>query len=64
MPQESNFYGNRVPVVTRNFISKGGQLKSSDKEDFAAKSGFDLLKDIADGKLNPLKSVYQIICDP
>lgn len=60
----SNSYGNRVFVVTRNFASEGKQLKSSDKEDLATKSGFDLLKDIADGKLNSSKNVYQIICDP
>jgi group II intron reverse transcriptase/maturase len=64
LPKGSNFYGNRVLVVTRNFVSKGEQLKSSDKENFAAKSGLDFLKDIADGKLDPSKNVYQIICDP
>lgn len=40
-------------VVTRNFSSEGMQLKLSDKEVLATKSGFDFLKDIADGKLNP-----------
>ena len=64
LPKESNFYGNRVLVVARNFGSEGGQLKSSDKENLAKKSGFNLLTDIAAGKLNPAKNVYQIICDP
>ena len=65
LPKGSNSYGNRVFVVTRNFSSEGMQLKSSDKEVLATKkSGFDFLKDIADGKLNPSKNVYQIICDP
>ena len=64
LPKGSNSYGNRVFVVTRNFASEGKQPKSSDKENLATKSGFDLLKDIADGKLNPSKNVYQIICDP
>ena len=60
----SNSYSNRVFVVIRNFSSEGMQLKSFDKKILATKSGFDLLKDIADGKLNLSKSVYQIICDP
>jgi len=64
LPKGSNSHGNRVFVVTRNFASEGKQLKSSDNKDLATKSGFDLLKDIADGKLNPSKNVYQIICDP
>jgi len=64
LPKGSNSYGNRVSVVTRNFSSEGMQLKSSDKEVLATKSGFDSLKDIADGKLNPSENVYQIICDP
>ena len=64
LPKGSNSYGNRVFVVTRNFASEGKQLKSSDKKNLAMKSGFDLLKDIADGQLNPSKNVYQIICDP
>lgn len=63
LPKESNFYGNRAFVVARNFSSEGGQLKSSNKKSLAAKSGFDLLKDIATGKLNPSKKVYPIICD-
>jgi group II intron reverse transcriptase/maturase len=64
LPKGSNSYGNRVFVVTRSFASEGKQPKSSDKENLAMKSGFDLLKDIVDGKLNPSKNVYQIICDP
>ena len=64
LPKGSNSYGNRVFVVTRNFASEGKQLKSSDEKNLAMKSGFDLLKDIADGQLNPSKNVYQIICDP
>jgi group II intron reverse transcriptase/maturase len=64
LPKGSNSYGNRVFVVTRHFASEGKQPKSSDKENLATKSGFDLLKDIADGKLNPSKNVYQILCDP
>ena len=64
LPKGSNSYGNRVFVVTRNFASEGKQLKSSDEKNLAVKSGFDLLQDIADGKLNPSKNVYQIICDP
>ena len=64
LPKGSNSYGNRVSVVTRNFSSEGIQPKSSDKEILATKSGFDFIKDIADGKLNPSKNVYQIICDP
>lgn len=64
LPKGSNSYGNRVFVVTRNFSSDGKQLKSSDKKNLAMKSGFDLLKDIADGRLNLSKNVYQIICDP
>jgi len=64
LPKGNNFYGNRVFVVTRNFAIKGKQLKSCDKKNLAMKSSFDLLKDIADGKLNPSKNVYQIICDP
>ena len=64
LPKGSNFYGNRVSVVTRNFSSEGMQLKSSNKEVLVTKSGFDILKDIADGKLDPSKNVYQIVCDP
>jgi len=64
LPKGSNSYGNGVSIVTRNFSSEGMQLKSSDKEVLATKSGFDSLKDIADGKLNPSENVYQIICDP
>jgi group II intron reverse transcriptase/maturase len=64
LPKGRNSYGNRVFVVTRNFASEGKQLKSSDEKSLAMKSGFDLLKDIADGQLNPSKNVYQIICDP
>lgn len=64
LPKGSNSYGNRVFIVTRNFASEGKQLKSSDKKNLAMKSGFDLLKDIADGQLNPSKDVYRIICDP
>lgn len=60
----SNSYGNRVFVVTRNYTSEGKQPKSSDEKNLAMKSGFDLLKDIADGQLNPSKNVYQILCDP
>lgn len=63
LPKGSNSYGNRVFVVIRNFSSEGTQLQSSDKEIIATKSGLDFLKDIADGKLNPSKNVYQIICD-
>ena len=55
LPEGSNSYGNRVFVVTRNFPSEGKQLKSSDEKNLAMKSGFDLLKDIADGQLNPSK---------
>jgi group II intron reverse transcriptase/maturase len=65
MPKGSNFYGIRASVVTRCFTSKGGQLKSSDKEDLATNCGFALLKDIASGKLNSLQSVYQkVMCNP
>ena len=64
LPTGSNSYGNRVFVLTRNFASEGKQLKSSDKKNLAMKSGFDLLKDIADGQLNLSKNGYQIICDP
>ena len=64
LPKGSNSYGNRIFVVTRNFASEGKQPKLSYKEDLATKSGLNLLKDIADGKLNPSKNVYQIICDP
>ena len=60
----SNSYGNRASIVTRNFSSKGMQPRSPDKEVLATKSGFDFLKEIADGKLDPSKNVYQIICDP
>jgi hypothetical protein len=59
----SNSYGNRVFVLTRNFASEGRQLNSSDEKNFAMKSGFDLLKDIADGQLNPSQNAYKIICD-
>ena len=41
LPKGSNSYGNRVSVVIRNFSSEGTQLKSSDKEVFAAKSKID-----------------------
>jgi len=65
LPKGSNSYGNRVPVLARNFGSEGGQLKTSNEESLAAtKSGFDLLTDIAKGKLNPSKNVYKILCDP
>lgn len=65
LPKGSNSYGNRVPVVARNFSSEGGQLKTSDGKNLATKkSGFELLKDIAEGKLNPSKNVYRIVCDP
>jgi len=64
LPKGSNSYGNRVFVVTRNFASEGKQLKSSNEKNLAVKNGLDLLQDIADGKLNPSKNVYQIICDP
>jgi len=64
LPKGSNSYGNRVSVVTRHFSSEGMQLKSSNEEILATKSGFDSLKDIADGKLNPSENLYQIICDP
>lgn len=64
LPKGGNSYGNRVFVVTRNFASEGKQPKSSDKENLAMKNGFDLLKDIADGKLSPSKNVYKILCDP
>ena len=63
LPKRSNFYGNRVFVVTENFFSEGVQLKSSDKKVLAKQSGFDFIKNIADEKLNPSKTVYQIICD-
>jgi hypothetical protein len=58
LPKGSNSYGNRVFVVTRNLASEGKQLKSSDEKNLAIKSGFDLLKDIADGQLNLSKNVY------
>ena len=64
LPKGGNSYGNRVFVVTRNFASEEKQPKSSDKENLAMKSGFDFLKDIADGKLSPSKNVYKILCDP
>jgi len=64
LPKGSNSYGNRVFVLTRNFASEGKQLNSSDEKNLAMKSGFHLLKDIADGQLNPSQKVYQIICDP
>jgi group II intron reverse transcriptase/maturase len=64
LPKGSNSYGNRVFVVIRNFASEGKQLKSSNGKNLAIKNGLDLLQDIADGKLNPSKNVYQIICDP
>lgn len=76
LPKGSNSYGNRVPVLAqevqlkglaaraRTFCSEGGQLKTSDEKNLATKSGFELLKDIVDGKLNPTKNVYRIICDP
>lgn len=51
-------------VRVRTLCSEGGQLKTSDEKSLATKSGFELLKDIADGKLNPTKNVYRIICDP
>lgn len=64
IPKGSNFYGIRASVVIRNFSNKGRQLKSSDTENRAVKNGFDFLKDIVAGKLNPVKNVYQkIICD-
>lgn len=64
LPKGSNSYGNRASIVTRKFSSKGMQPTSSDKGILATKSGFDFLKKIADGKLDPSKNVYQIICDP
>jgi len=64
LPKGSNSYGNRVFVVTRYYTSEGKQPNSSDEKNLAMKSGFDLLKDIADGQLNPSKNVYQILCDP
>lgn len=60
----SNFYDIRVLVLARRFGSKGGQLKSSDKEDLVTKNSFDLLKDIANGKFNTSRNVYCILCDP
>jgi group II intron reverse transcriptase/maturase len=63
IPTRSNSYGIRVSVLARNFGSEVGQLKFFKKEELTTKSGFELLKDIADGKLNPLKNVYRIIYD-
>jgi retron-type reverse transcriptase len=64
IPKGKNFYGIRVFVVVRNFSSKGRHQKSAFRENLAAKSGFVFLEDIASGKLNPSKNVYQkVMCN-
>lgn len=64
LPKARNGYGNRGPVLVRNFGSKGGQQVFSLKVTSATGCGFELLKELASGNLEPIRNVYRIVYDP
>lgn len=63
-PKVSNNYGDRVSVLARNITSKGRQQVQSNKNDLTTMCGFERLKEIADGSLEPVHNVYRVVYDP
>jgi group II intron reverse transcriptase/maturase len=63
-PKVSNNYGDRVFVVARKLTGEGGQQIRSYEDNLATVSGFERLKDIENGSLEPVHDVYRIVYDP
>jgi len=58
----SNSYGDRVSVLARKFSGEGGQLnRPTEVLVTNIKSGFEFLKDIANGNFDPVYNVYRVV---
>jgi len=64
LPTFSNEYGNRGSVLARNFGSEGSQQLLSLKVNSATECGFELLKELANGSLEPVQNVYRVVYNP
>lgn len=64
LPMSSNGYANRGFMLARNFKSERSQQVLFLKVNSATECGFELLKELANGSLEPVQNVYQVVYDP